>query len=442
MSRKYIKKTKKDARKSQKNENPVQPEDMHEEYLGSSDAPSFSSGDDSLNDASKKTTKASSYDASHDDNDEDTGTNTGKDKDESSEKKDSAPFTDKYTADKSTSSESPSPAKDSTPLNTGTLSFGVWLKKQRESKSISLEEVAAVTKVHIYQLKIIEEEQWEQLPAPAFVRGFLVCYAKYLEIDEEEVLRRYRDAMGNKNSTIEAALPAGLKGVRSTTRPAVRVASAPNFQKAPGAKTMDDQTAPLFSPKSIGIALAAVAVVVILITLVSIGKKDTANLNTPAPVPATTTSEQEESKPDEAAQTEEAEPESSASTNDASPKLSKLELIGVEESWINTKVDTGDSSGSTLLKGQVKNFDVKNRVNLILSNAGAVNIRWNGKLYDAPGFRGDVRRLELPKDLAQLKEKRPPPPPPRRETPPSSAPNLPGSAPALPGAPATGATAN
>jgi cytoskeletal protein RodZ len=58
------------------------------------------------------------------------------------------------------------------------LTFGAWLKDQRVSKKVSLEEIAAVTKIHIGQLRSLEEGWEGSAPAPAFVRGFIVSYAK------------------------------------------------------------------------------------------------------------------------------------------------------------------------------------------------------------------------------------------------------------------------
>lgn len=421
MSRKDPKKSKKGGRKSKKQEAPATPEDMHEELLESS------SSTDLVDDPPLQIAPENA--------------DTSFEEDSANEITEIADATDsEMPTEKQAENQAEQQAKKQEVEQTGvaaqsseSLTFGVWLRKQREDRSISLEEVAAVTKVHIYQLKIIEDEQWEQLPAPAFVRGFLVCYAKYLNLDEEDVLKRYRDAMGTQSSTIEAALPAGLKGVKSSSKPAVRVASAPNFQKAPGAKNLDEQTAPLLSPKSIGVVLAVIAVVIILVTLVSIGKNDSQSdaavtvESKPAATEKTDTSASEET-----AKSKEAEATQESAKQPSSP-ASKLQLIGVEESWINTKIDTQDSAGSTLRKGQVKSFEVTNKVNLILSNAGAVNIRWNGKLYDAPGFRGDVRRLELPKDLAQLKEKKTPP---RPKPKPPQATNTSTSTSGLPGAPA------
>ena len=55
--------------------------------------------------------------------------------------------------------------------------FGAWLKGQRMAKKVALEEIAAVTKIHIQQLRSLEDGWEGTMPASAFVRGFVVSYA-------------------------------------------------------------------------------------------------------------------------------------------------------------------------------------------------------------------------------------------------------------------------
>jgi len=306
--------------------------------------------------------------------------------------------------------------------------FGAWIKQLRLDRKVSLEEIAAVTKVHIGQLRMIEEDDWKDLPASAFVRGFLVCYARHLELDEEDVLRRYK--------TIESALPEGHRSVQSATRPKVRVASTPNFQKSPGARDIDVKTNPTLTPKKIGIAVGVLVAIICLVLLISLGRK---------PEPAEAPPAPEVSAPaPEATPT----PEASEAKTDVAPAPEfALELVGIEESWVNVKIGDQSAQGFSLRAGERKPFVISPSVQLVLSNAGAVEIRWQGKAYAPVGFRGDVKTLQLPAGIAKLTEKKFAPK--RVIAPRSAAPapteSLPGSSPppaspALPGeAPTPGA---
>jgi transcriptional regulator with XRE-family HTH domain len=277
-------------------------------------------------------------------------------------------------------------------------SFGSWIKQQRLDRKVSLEEIAAVTKVHIAQLRMIEEDDWKDLPASAFVRGFLVCYSRHLNLDEEDVLRRYKIAMGSQLKTIESALPEGHRSIQSATRPKVRVASTPNFQKSPGARDIDVKATPTLTPKKIAIAAASLGIIVVIILLISLGKKSDPKPPVVTEVPAAAPTAEVAVAP---------APEAAPPINTAAPAPQfSLELIGVEESWVNVRVGDQNAQGFSLKPGERKNFAVSPSAQIVLSNAGAVEIRWEGKTYASPGFRGDVKTLQLPAALSTLTEKK------------------------------------
>jgi len=69
--------------------------------------------------------------------------------------------------------------------------LGKYLKSQRESKKISLREVAKNTRVREPILRALEEDQVHLLPPATYVKGFLLAYAKYLGLDQNDVLLRY-----------------------------------------------------------------------------------------------------------------------------------------------------------------------------------------------------------------------------------------------------------
>jgi len=53
---------------------------------------------------------------------------------------------------------------------------------------MTLEEMSAKTKIPRSSLEALEEERWSALPGPVFVKGFLRCCARALEIDDQIVL--------------------------------------------------------------------------------------------------------------------------------------------------------------------------------------------------------------------------------------------------------------
>jgi len=72
-------------------------------------------------------------------------------------------------------------------------SLGKFLRKERETRNISLEEVCKFTKIKQHHLKAIEEGRPELLPPAPYVKGYLNVYAKYLTLDPKTIVLRYEE---------------------------------------------------------------------------------------------------------------------------------------------------------------------------------------------------------------------------------------------------------
>lgn len=72
--------------------------------------------------------------------------------------------------------------------------FGECLKKAREKKGLSLEQVSSKTRIPESRLQALESEDFASLPAKVFAKGFVRSYAKTLGLDEEETLQRFLEA--------------------------------------------------------------------------------------------------------------------------------------------------------------------------------------------------------------------------------------------------------
>jgi curved DNA-binding protein CbpA len=77
---------------------------------------------------------------------------------------------------------------------------GPAIKALREQLDQSLRTIADQTKVGMRYLEYIEEESYQKLPARAYIRGFLILYAKALGCDPDRMagdyLKRYDAATG------------------------------------------------------------------------------------------------------------------------------------------------------------------------------------------------------------------------------------------------------
>ena len=83
--------------------------------------------------------------------------------------------------------------------------FGDQLKRERELRGVSLEEVATATRIAPRFLEALENEQWEKLPGGVFNRGFIRSVARYLGLDEDNLVSEY--ALQTKGRTEPGVVP-------------------------------------------------------------------------------------------------------------------------------------------------------------------------------------------------------------------------------------------
>jgi len=74
--------------------------------------------------------------------------------------------------------------------------FGERLKRERELREVTLEEITSATRIGPRFLEALENEEWEKLPGGVFNRGFVRSIARYLGLDEEVLLGEYDLAHG------------------------------------------------------------------------------------------------------------------------------------------------------------------------------------------------------------------------------------------------------
>jgi cytoskeletal protein RodZ len=66
---------------------------------------------------------------------------------------------------------------------------GEALRAERERLGLGLESICSRSKIRPSFLAAIEEERWDRLPSPVFLRGFLREYAACLGRPAEDVAR-------------------------------------------------------------------------------------------------------------------------------------------------------------------------------------------------------------------------------------------------------------
>jgi cytoskeleton protein RodZ len=227
-------------------------------------------------------------------------------------------------------------------------SLGKYLKKERETRKISLKEVAKNIKVREQFLRSVEEDRHDLLPSPTYVKGFLSAYAKYLGLDPNEVILRYENF---------------LKG-----EPVPR-------QEVPSEEKILWRTKYLW-----GIGGVIVVGVVASYFLFF-------NLSKPSikPVPP---------KPEVKGTLRPTPPPQTAGKPSVpEEKPVTLQLKAVERTWASVQVDDQQEQEITLQPGEGISYRAMKRIQLIVGNAGGLDIAFNDKRLERFGKSGEVVTL-------------------------------------------------
>ena len=193
-------------------------------------------------------------------------------------------------------------AAESEPAPEVPPTVGERLRAAREKKKLTLEDVAAQTRIPQRHLASIETAEWDSLPAPTYTIGFAKNYAGIVGLDRTEIGDQLREEMG---------------GQRFATT------SADVFEPADPRRTM---------PKSL--VIGAVIAAVLLIVLMSFLNRRSLD----------------QSEPNAVAATNEAAPSAPAAPSPAPPAATGQVVLGATApAWVQVT-----DQGTTLFQGQLQ----------------------------------------------------------------------------------------
>jgi cytoskeletal protein RodZ len=279
-------------------------------------------------------------------------------------------------------------------------SLGQELKKERESRSISLDEMASSTKIVGRYLVALEEDRLDTMPGGFFVKGIIRSYAKYLGLDENAILEKYREA--------------GL-----LEEPPARQFKEESPEGAPGEKSRVSFW-----------AVVAAAIIVLIVALIFLLRPRRPGPGAAPTKAATVLSQAQPSTSPPAQKPDAALPEKPASENASQPasepaaqppsapvsQPSQVELKGLtmdisfqEETWLQIYTDGNFKLGGLFPAGQTARVQAAKEILLYVGNAGGMTFLLNGSPAKILGRSGEVRNnvlinLENYKEFLQPRE--------------------------------------
>lgn len=96
--------------------------------------------------------------------------------------------------------------------------IGAWLKEERTSRGVTLEQIRDETKIGTHYLQALEDGAMHRLPGEAYVRAYIRAYARSVGFDPTPVLRKYQELQLKESFTRERAAKPPSKSVRFFAR--------------------------------------------------------------------------------------------------------------------------------------------------------------------------------------------------------------------------------
>lgn len=302
-------------------------------------------------------------------------------------------------------------------------SVGEFFRQVRETKGLTLDEVASKTRIRTDFVKALEDGNFAKLPDQVFARGFVRSYARSLGLDEEDAIHRFIQSAGSFYEKQDERERLKVRQVeedrkRQANRKAVAIAigvavltlvfllsreQSTVFRRgAPEpASATKRATQPSKEPME-------------SVTREPERAVDTAkSFESPAIAPSKATSEaprrQEQAAPEMVASRVEPEAASAGSPGSlgsdgplAGIGLNAIESRGdgqlvldleaTELSWVVVQIDNGSPQESLLRPGEKGHWTGQDQFILTLGNAGGVKAELNGKPQKAFGPSGKVAR--------------------------------------------------
>lgn len=258
-------------------------------------------------------------------------------------------------------------------------------------RGISLDEIAANTKIGTRLLRALEEEQFELLPGGIFNRGYVRAYAKYVGIDDDQAVAEYLTAAGEKgldahlvpeqSGGARTDLTSGSKNTRSGfPLITVLILLVVVTGAAGGWQLYRQRVRERAQPASTAASASAVPPAV----PIADGNHELASTVSAATKPAAT-----QNTPDG----ESAGPAAGAATaSDATPPF-EVTVRAKDRAWVSIKSD-----GKILVRGiiyptEVKTVRASNQIVFWTGNAGVVELSFNGQNVPLTGGDNDEQVL-------------------------------------------------
>jgi cytoskeletal protein RodZ len=294
-----------------------------------------------------------------------------------------------------------------------TAGFGEHLRREREMRGVSLEEISASTRISIRFLQAIENEELSKLPGGIFTRSFVRTYARYLGLDEERVLAdcqlagKQKPEVDIRRITTSQTRPNGAAARTRIIGLVVAIALLAGgyalFRHSRRVREQRNSTPVAISPSTpapvANLPLNAAAGQPTVPAAQESNPTETAT--PPSPGGATTapgTPQSGPPAPGAKANPTEQIPTSEATSSAAGLSDLVLQVAATERAWVAV-----DADGKTVLQkvmnpNEVENLKAHDSFDVTVGNAQGIVLTLNGETLKPLGRSGEVKSIHLTRE--------------------------------------------
>lgn len=285
--------------------------------------------------------------------------------------------------------------------------FGEQLRQAREAKHITLQEIAATTKISCRALQALEDEHFSQLPGGIFNKGFVRAYARYVGLDEDKMLAAYlaaakvegspetdMQAMSSQVATARArALDSSVSGTTVVGILALIVALALGalWLREQRKEAREQAAASQVSSPAPVTVEPPVAAAPVAVPGTAANPADAAQTTTASPT-ETTTQNPTQNTPSAAAGA--AELPSAEATKPGADEAAPVEISisATKRAWISVKSDGKTVESVTLDPDKPelrsRSYKAREKLMLVVGNPAGLTVTYNGKPTGSLGPEG------------------------------------------------------
>ncbi len=265
---------------------------------------------------------------------------------------------------------------------------GARLKKIRQERGLTLEEMQKKTKMHLNILRAIEGDSLSDL-SPVYLKGFIKIYCNHLGLDAQEYL-------GPAVQTLKPVLHATVgRGIGE------RVESKSTFIKDTSKNIATFASAVHFKRLVVIVVLVVMFIFLIINGARFIGKHFRASFTRAKislPVLTPKPAKERLAKDTKSTLVTKNNPVVSKSAKDELKGFT-CEIFARNKSWVSAKVDGKLRFHGLLTPGRTESWQAKEKIELSLGDSGAIEIQVNDQRFTHLGRRGQsLKNILINKD--------------------------------------------